>query len=209
MWVEASCPPNGVLFQIKKKSKTRFKYAVRKIRRQQNYIKRAQLSNTFKCKSSREFWARVKRLTRHKTSTPTSIIDGVSGDNNIAELWASKLKDLLNTNHNSWEDFSDYISSNISFASLSELIVTPMDVRRSLLNLKSGKKDVDNLSSDHLCHAAPAIAAPLAALFTCILRHGYILSSFHNCTVIYIPKGYKDASCSSNYCDIALYLARY
>ena len=35
VWVEAGCPPNGVLFQIKKKSKSRFKYAVRKIRRQQ------------------------------------------------------------------------------------------------------------------------------------------------------------------------------
>ena len=45
-------------------------------------------------------------MTRHKTSTPTSIIDGVSGDNNVAELWASKLKDLLNTNHNSWDDLA-------------------------------------------------------------------------------------------------------
>ena len=25
----------------------------------------------------------------------------------------------------------------------------PMDVRRSLLNLKTGKKDIDNVSSDH------------------------------------------------------------
>ena len=126
-------------------------------------------------------------MTRHKTLTPASIIDGVSGDNNIAELWASKLKDLLNPNPNSWEGFSDFISGNISFASLSELIVTPMDVRRSLLNLKTGKKDVENISSDHLRHAAPAIAAPLAALFTCILRHGYIPSSFRDFTVIPIP----------------------
>ena len=161
VWVEAGCPPNGVLFQIKKKSKSRFKYAVRKIRRQQNYINRAQLANSFKCRSSREFWARVKRMTRHKTSTPTSIIDGVSGDNNVAELWASKLKNLLNTNHNSWDNFSHSISGNISFASLSELIVTPMDVRRSLLNLKTGKRDMDNVSSDHLRHAAPVIAAPV------------------------------------------------
>ena len=79
-----------------------------------------------------------------------------------------------------------------------------MDVRRSLLNLKTGKKDMDNVSSDHLRHAAPIIAAPLAALFTCILRHGYMPSSFHDCTVIPIPKGNKDASCSSNYRGIAL-----
>ena len=39
VWVEAGCPSNGVLSQIKKRSKQRFKYAVRKIRRQQSYIK--------------------------------------------------------------------------------------------------------------------------------------------------------------------------
>ena len=48
-----------------------------------------------------------------------------------------------------------------------------MDVRRSLLYLKTAKKDMENVSSDHLRHAAPVIAAPLVALFTCILRHGY------------------------------------
>ena len=78
----------------------------------QNNIKGAELANMFKRISSREFGL----VTRHKTSTPTSIIDGVSGDNNVAELWASKLKDLLNTNHNSSDDFSHYISGNISFA---------------------------------------------------------------------------------------------
>ena len=83
-----------------------------------------------------------------------------------------------------------------------------MDVRRSLLNLKTGKKDVDNVSSDHLCHAAPVVAAPLAALFTCILRHGYMPSSFRDCTVIPIPKGNKDASCSPNYHE-HLFLVRF
>ena len=119
----------------------------------------------------------VKRMTRLKTSKRNSVIDGVSGDNNIADLWASKLKELLNTSHSSCGNFSQFINSCISFTSLSELSVTPVDVSRSLQNLKSGKKDIDNLSTDHLRHAAPVIAAPLAALFTSILRHGYMPSS--------------------------------
>ena len=92
----------------------------------------------------------------------------------------------------------------LSFASLSELSVTPVDVRRSLQNLKTGEKDVDNLSSDHLRHAATVIAESLATLFTSILRHGYMPSSIRDCTVIPIPKGLKDASCSSNYRGIAI-----
>ena len=204
VWVEAGCPSKGVLFQIKKTCKHRFKYAVRKIRRQQRYIKRAQLASVFSRKSSKDFWASVKRTTRLKTTLKASVIDGVRGDYNIAELWASKLKDLLNTNHNDWRDFSQLINGHISFASLSELSVTPVDVRRSLQNLKTGKKDVDNLSSDHLRHAATVIAESLATLFTSILRHGYMPSSLRDCTVIPIPKGLKDASCSSNYRGIAI-----
>ena len=94
----------------------------------------------FSRKSSKDFWASVKRTTRLKTTLKASVIDGVRGDYNIAELWASKLKDLLNTNHNDWRDFSQLINGHISFASLSELSVTPVDVRRSLQNLKTGKK---------------------------------------------------------------------
>ena len=173
-------------------------------RQLQLYIKRAQLASVFSRKSSKDFWASVKRTTRLETTLKTSVIDGVRGDYNIAELWASKLKDLLNTNHNDWRDFSQLINGHISFASLSELSVTPVDVRRSLQNLKTGKKDVDNLSSDHLRHAATVIAESLATLFTSILRHGYMPSSLRDCTVIPIPKGLKDASCSSNYRGIAI-----
>ena len=79
-----------------------------------------------------------------------------------------------------------------------------MDVSRYLQNLKSGEKDIDNFSTEHLRHAAPVIAAPLAALFTSILRHGYMPSSLRNCTVIPIPKGLNDTSCSSNYRGIAI-----
>ena len=60
------------------------------------------------------------------------------------------------------------------FASLSELNHCN-GCYKTLLNLK---KDMENLNCDHLDHAAPVIAAPLAALFTCILRHGYMLYSF-------------------------------
>ena len=53
---------------------------------------------------------------------------------------AQNLKDLLNTNHNSWEEFSDYISGNISFASLSELIITPMYFFVAMENIVSTVK---------------------------------------------------------------------
>ena len=80
-------------------------------------------------------------MTRRKTSDTASIIDGVCGDNNIAELWASKFKDLLNTNNNSCGDFSQLINGNISFSSLSDLSVTLLWMLEGLYGtLRLGKK---------------------------------------------------------------------
>ena len=86
-------------------------------------------------------------------------------------MWASKLKYLLNSNSSCSGDLSLTVHSKISSTSLSELSVSDLDVFEALQRLKGGKKDTDNLSSDHLQHAAPVIAAPLATLFTAILRH--------------------------------------
>ena len=38
VWLEAGCPKSGVLFDIKKKAKKRYKYAARKVKRQQMYL---------------------------------------------------------------------------------------------------------------------------------------------------------------------------
>ena len=119
-------------------------------------------------------------------------------------MWASKLKYLLNSNSSCSGDLSLTVHSKISSTGLSELSVTDLDVCEALQRLKGGKKDTDNLSSDHLHHAVPVIAAPLATLFTAILRHGYMPNSFCNCTVVPIPKGPKDVTCGSNYRGIAI-----
>ena len=51
-------------------------------------------------------------------SNTTSGIDGISGDENIAELWASKLKTLLNINTSNYSrgDFSQLINENVSIS---------------------------------------------------------------------------------------------
>ena len=148
-----------------------------------------------------EFFGPESGKSQNYQKYVSSVVDGVCGDDNIAELWASQLKCLLNSNSG---DLSLTVHSKISSTGLSELSVSDLDVCEALQRLKGGKKETDNLSSDHLHHAAPVIAAPLATLFTAILRHGYMPNSFRNCTVVPIPKGPKDVTCSSNYRGIAI-----
>ena len=192
------------MFHIKRKTKLRFKYAVRRIIRQQHYIKRTQLANSFNRKQTKDFWASVKRQTRRNVLSSTNVIDGVSGNNYIAEFWASKLSYLLNTHSYSCDELGNLINASVSPSTLFDLCVTAGDVGRALVKLKLGKSDCDFLSSDHLRYASAVIATPLAAYFTSILRHGYMPNVLRDCVVIPIPKGLKDPSCSSNYRGIAI-----
>ena len=117
----------------------------------------------------------------------TNVIDGVSGNNYIAEFWASKLSYLLNTHSYSCDELGNLINASVSPSTLFDLCVTAGDVGRALVKLKLGKSDCDFLSSDHLRYASAVIATPLAAYFTSILRHGYMPNVLRDCVVIPIP----------------------
>ena len=58
--------------------------------------------------------------------------------------------------------------------------------------------------SDHLLHALPMVRSSLAALFTVIVRHGYMPAPIRNCVLVPISKASKDRSIPDNYHAIAL-----
>ena len=61
VWLEAGYPSVGVLFQIKCKSKARFKYEVRRLKRRQLFLCRQKMADAL-VTSSRDFWREVKRI---------------------------------------------------------------------------------------------------------------------------------------------------
>ena len=45
----------------------------------------------------RDFWAEIRKVTRHSKGVSVPILDGVSGDSAISSMWASKLSSLYNS----------------------------------------------------------------------------------------------------------------
>ena len=125
------------------------------------------------------FWSKVKKLNHPSSSSRPSVIDGVSGDSNIANAFASNLRTLLNTHSTSQRD-SLYTSlvSSVSSLDLKDIVVIDEDVIQAIHCLKSGKSDDANMFSEH---ASPVIAGSLASFFTACLRHGYMPSQIHDC----------------------------
>ena len=61
VWQNCGCP---VLFQIKKNSKKRYKYEVRRLRRQQQHIKSELIGEALSKSSTRDFWKEVRKMTQ-------------------------------------------------------------------------------------------------------------------------------------------------
>ena len=80
-----------------KKAKHRFKYAVRSLRRQKRFIIRRKHAYKLAHCPFKDFWAEVGRLSKPERCSSPLVVDGVTGDKQIATLWANNLKMLYNT----------------------------------------------------------------------------------------------------------------
>ena len=80
--MDAGSPSAGVLFQLKKCAHRRYKYAVRQVRRKEEYLKQTRLAKALLNDPNRNFWSEVHRFVGHHKSVPAPVVDGV--------LWSGK-----------------------------------------------------------------------------------------------------------------------
>ena len=78
--------------QLKKRAKERYKYPVRRFKK--DLLKCRKMAEVLVGDSSRDFWWEVLHCKTNKQMS-AMFLDGVHGDASIANLWASKFKDLL------------------------------------------------------------------------------------------------------------------
>ena len=85
IWKEAGCPHTGVLFDIKKSTKKKYKSSVRRLKRKQNQLTREKLAKSFAGRKKTGFWSAVKQLRRAPTSR-APVVDGCVCPSEIANL---------------------------------------------------------------------------------------------------------------------------
>ena len=205
VWLQAGCPAAGVLHQLKKCSKSRYKYEVRRLKRREQFIRRKKMAEALASSNSANFWQQVHRVNKSKTTSHGSAVDDVHGSQDIAELFATKFQSTLNSCDTSERDyFHSSLSSSLSPSDLNVITVSEDCVDEAFSHLKRGKADGTPLPSDVLILVLPAVRTPVASLFTAILRHGYMPGPIRDCLLVPIPKSDKDPANSDSYRPIAL-----
>ena len=72
-----------------------FKGAMRFIRCNEDALRKDSLAKKLLCKNDKAFWKEIKLTNNSKLSLP-NVIDGVTGSNNIVNMWKSHYEDLFN-----------------------------------------------------------------------------------------------------------------
>ena len=77
-------------------TKRKFKYSVRQLKRKQQRLRGMKLAQSFSGKGKTTFWSKVRQYSRSSAPSSASMVDGVSDPSSIADLMASRLRNLLN-----------------------------------------------------------------------------------------------------------------
>ena len=176
-----------MLFQIKKNAKKRYKYEVRRLKRQQDQLMGKALSQS----RTRDFWKQVRKMTKtskgHRITSP--VIDGLSDKTEIAGMFPAKMQGLLNStcNDHARLEVLSKINDSLNQEDMNSCSISVNTVTEALSHLKSDKSDGTVLNSNHFICAASVLPTFLSKLFTAMLRHGHVTKSQGLCNATY-PK---------------------
>ena len=147
-------------------SKSRFKYALRSVRKSEEMIRADAMASDLLNNDQDSFWKEVKKLNSCK-SILTNIIDGISGESNITNLWKNHFCNTLNANVCD-SDLKNNIMvqlENIQYTN--DMTVSARDVGNLISQLKCGKAaGSDDLCAEYFRYAHDKLHVLLSMCFT-------------------------------------------
>ena len=154
---------------------------------------------------------------KFKSNNTTQMVDGTSGDSNIANIFRKKYKSLFNSVESSDDEISNLIQL-IQSAVTAECECTiktsdesnhcheicRTEVSKAVAKLKSDKiSDNGLVYSNNFINGTSLLYKSLSILFSSMIYHGFAPQAFICANIVPIPKGSKASLTSSDkYCSI-------
>ena len=180
-WVQAGRPRQGPDLEYKKLTNARYKYAVRHVQKNEQAIRADAMARKLLVNDITSFWKEVKLMNRSNTVLPCTV-EGVSGTDNIAELWRKHYSGLFNciqSDHFKLENIHDDTPVNI----------TTKEVYEAIMQLSDNKAcGLDQITAEHLKLSSPKVAALLAICFNGLMTHGILPDSMLSVTLVPVIK---------------------
>ena len=171
MWRDNGSPRQGPIFELMKKTRAKFKYALKICKANEIHIRADGLAKNLSDGNIKHFW---KGVTNKRTMPLSSSVGECTGHQNIANMWRSHFASLFSSVNNC--DNEHFVKSNISNVCYSEdMIVRSIDILNCIDKLSNGKAaGPDGLTSEHIKYADNRLHVLLSVLFTAAHVHGHL-----------------------------------
>ena len=149
MWQEAGKPQSGAVYEVMKRTKHQYHYAVHRCKRNKLVIQKETLARNIN--KSKKIWAELKRINP-TSKVISSSIGSANGSTEITKLFYKNYRSLYSsvpTDENELPEIHDIINSRLSTSI--HTTVTPDIIKQCIHKLKPGKDDGDfGFKSDHI-----------------------------------------------------------
>ena len=201
LWRNAGKPRNGDLFELRRVSKARYKYALRFIKRNEADMRKESLGNKLADSDSRDFWKEIKGVNNAKMPLPTSI-EGVTGESNIASLWRDHYSSVFNSTDGGCYS-ANFSNCNDAYE---DIQVLPNEIAKAISDLDGNKScGLDGIYAEHLKLGSRLLFTLLGHCLTSFFVHGFLPESMiHNVLVPVIKSKTGRIMSKDNYRPIAL-----
>ncbi len=207
VWSEAGKPFTGIIYEIMKRTRHKYHYAVRRLKKDKIDIQKQKLADNL-C-DSKVFWRNLKNLNPVSKTLPI-VVDKKQGASEISKVFVQKYQSLYTsvpTNDTERQSIHRELTCRLSCDSDIDCFVTPCIIGNCMSKLKKNKSDGDKgFNSNHLLYGGQRIKVILSLLFNAMLIHGYYPSELLKSTIVSLPKD-RTASLSNsdNYRGISLF----
>ena len=200
IWIDNGKPRQGGLFHEYLRSKARFKYALRYIRKNETILRKESLAKKMTKLNSNDFWKEIAAINNSKTPLPC-IIEDANGPQEISKLWEKQYKGIFNCLQKNSYDCN--MPLNDTFNSIKVNICEVEDAIKTLQDNKSC--GLDGIYAEHIKYASGKLIPLLSMCFTGLFVHGFLPSSLMSVVLIPIIKNKcGNISSKDNYRPIAL-----
>jgi len=204
LWCSNGKPRQGPIFDMMKRCRAQFKYAVRQCRRLELQNRADGMAKDLLQNDVKSFWKKVRNVNNSKATLATCV-DRQSGEENIANMWQSHYKSLLNSVNN--EKFKDDVIKDVSEIVVSDdMYVRAEEVRMICNKLEPGKSaGPDNLPNEALKHCNEKAYVLLAMCFTTCFIHGFLPNNMIRSEIVPLVKNKcGNLADKNNYRPVAL-----
>ena len=212
IWVQMGRPREGYLANIRRKTRLRYHYAIRKIVRNETKLRNDKFAEAISNNDDRALWDEVRKISKVNNDLPIAM-DGHSNTDEITDIFADKYKTLYNSvsyNKHELKRLTADIDSRIDNSCPNNTAIHPhsitvQDVKKAIIDLKQGKKEENGLYTNHFINGTDRLFILITLLFNCMLIHGIAPDDLLLGTMIPLIKNSRgNKQCSDNYRSLTI-----